>query len=310
MPDNALTLSDQEGAWVQQLANRLRLVQVDAGAATPQQRREFLNEEIAHHLKGVSPARRKPLLETLLERFPVGGQIAKSAAVAPAPSPTAAPAAPETFDALFARFLKAAGDLPEAKRQEATKKLMEAALLPAGAPPPAPDAPEDLAQLLGLPAGQSVRLANVVRLCAALLDVFQRLDQTALGTMREVAPRSQLLRRPQDFRTAVLRYLSGEDDSIDAQVRMVSGLVGALLAAILGGGRDFGRHYVERLSPSAIEDVVMGEGGSSIFGKSKKERCWDKYVLLAREFETPDLVDRRVRDCVAAFVEKKVLGAR
>ncbi len=310
MPDAARTLSDQEGAWVQQLANRLRLVQVDAGAATPQQRREFLNEEIAHHLKGVSPARRKPLLETLLERFPVSGQIPRPVASVPSPPPAAVPAIPETFEALLERFLKAARELPEAKRQGTTKTLAEAGFISTAAPAPSPETPEDLAQVLGLPAGQSVRLANVVRLCAALLDVFQRLDQTALGTMREVAPRSQLLRRPQDFRTAVLRYLSGEDDSIDAQVRMVSGLLGALLAAILGGGRDFGRHYVERLSPSAIEDVVMGEGGSSIFGKSKKERCWDKYVLLAREFETPDLVDRRVRDCVAAFVEKKVLGAR
>lgn len=54
----------------------------------------------------------------------------------------------------------------------------------------------------------------------------------------------------------------------------------------------------------------MGEGGVGIFGKNKKERCWDKYVRLAKDFETADLVDRRIRDCLAAFAEKKVLGGR
>jgi hypothetical protein len=54
----------------------------------------------------------------------------------------------------------------------------------------------------------------------------------------------------------------------------------------------------------------MGEGGGSLFGKNKKERCWDKYVRLAKDYETPDLVDRRIRDCLAKFVEEKVLGGR
>ena len=128
--------------------------------------------------------------------------------------------------------------------------------------------------------------------------------------MKELSPRSSLLKRPQDFRNAVAQFLTQDEASMEPQVRVVASLLGALLAAMLGGGKDFGRQYVERLSPSAIEDVVMGEGGVGIFGKNKKERCWDKYVRLAKDFETADLVDRRIRDCLAAFAEKKVLGGR
>lgn len=314
MNERTFAVNDQEGAWIGEVSRRLRLVQADAGSATPQQRREFLAEELARSLKTVAGGRRKALLNALLERFPVAGQVgngSSESAVKAAASPDAAVKPAETFDDLLGRFLKAATELRPDQKAAVLTKLAEAGLREESGPAPAARMPADVGQALGLPAGQQPVLDNVVRLCALFMEMFQRLDQTALASMRELAPRSQLLKRPQDFRAAVLQYLTQEQgDSIEPQMRMVSGLLGALLAAIMGGGKDFGRHYVERLSPSAIEDVVMAEGGSSIFGKSKKERCWDKYVLLAREFETPDLVDRRLRDCLAAFVEKKVLGAR
>ncbi|HEY5915611.1 MAG TPA: hypothetical protein VJA21_33925 [Verrucomicrobiae bacterium] len=302
-------LTDHETGWVSEVTGRLRLIQADAAGVTSEQRREFLNEEISRSLKTVTPGRRKDCLEALLARFPVAGQVLKNPAPLP-PAPAATPP-PETFDRLFERFLKAAAAVPETQKAEVVKRLAEAGLGGPRGGSPALEITDEMRQALGLPAGQGASMANVARLCLLVLDSLYRLDQTALATMRELAPRSQLLKRPQDFRNAVVQYLGRPDaESVEPQVRMVSSLLGALLAAILGGGRDFGRHYVERLSPSAIEDVVTGEGGGSIFGKSKKERCWDKYVLLAREFETPDLVDRRIRDCMAAFVEKKVLGAR
>jgi hypothetical protein len=95
-------------------------------------------------------------------------------------------------------------------------------------------------------------------------------------------------------------------NSIDPQAREVAALLGALLAATLGGGRGFGQQYVERFSPSAIEDVVTAEGGGGMFGRSKKERCWDRYADLARDFATPDLVDRKLKECLAAVVQRTV----
>ena len=92
----------------------------------------------------------------------------------------------------------------------------------------------------------------------------------------------------------------------------MSALVGGLLAALLGAGRDFGRQYVERFSPGAIEDVIKGEGKAKIWlvGDSERELCWEKYKDLAKDYATAELVDRRIRDAVVSFVEKKVLAGR
>jgi hypothetical protein len=47
-----------------------------------------------------------------------------------------------------------------------------------------------------------------------------------------------------------------------------------------------------------------------VFGPSKKERCWEKYTDLSNDFATPDLIDRRIKECMAAFVEKTARGGR
>ncbi len=302
-------LTEQESAWLGEVAGRLRLLQADAATATPEQRREYLNEELARSVKAASPADRKRYLEALLARFPVAGQVLKTAVT---PPPVAAPAAPpETFNELLERLLKSVSELDATKRKEVAKRLAEAGLAPSPAPASAVDLTEELQKALGLAPDQKPDLQNLARLCALLVDTFQRLDQTALATLRELAPRSSLLKRPQDLRVAAAHFLSGQTESFEPHVRAAASLFGALLAAMLGGGRDFGRQFVERLSPSAIEDVVVGEGGgSSFFGKGKKERCWERYLLLCKDFETADLVDRRMRDCLAAFVERKVMNPR
>jgi hypothetical protein len=310
MNNQTIALTDGENGWIAEIGSRLRLIQADAATATPEQRREYLNEEIARNFKDVAPAQRKRYLEALRARFPVAGQIVSGPAALPAPPLPIPTPVPETFDQIAERFLKAAKELPEAERAELVKRLTEANLAWVDNDSAVLEIRDELRQGLGLSGDQQPRWQSLAQLCVLLVETFQRLDQAALGTMKELAPHSSLLRRPQDFRSAVAQFLTQDETSLEPQLRMAVGLLGALLAGMLGGGKDFGRKYVERLSPPAIEDVVMGEGGSSIFGKSKKERCWDKYVRLAKDYETPDLVDRRIRDCLAAFVEKKVLGGR
>ena len=313
MSNQSTVYTEAESAWLSEVAGRLRLIQADAASGNPQQRREFLNEELARILKTTPAADRKRRLDALLGRFPVGGQVLRAtpAATAASPTPVPPPPKPETFDELLERLLKTAAELDEKKRAETAKRLADAGLTRANNEQPALDISEELQKALGLREDQQPKSHNMVKLCVMLIDIFQRLDQTALATLRELAPKSSLLKRPQDFRGAAAQFLSGEADTIEPHLRVISSLMGALLAAMLGGGRDFGRQFNERLSPGAIEDVVVGEGGgSSIFGKSKKERCWERYVLLCKDYETPDLVDRRIRDCLAVFVERKVLNAR
>src|ERR1017187_10901967 len=156
MNNQNIALTDEESGRINEVAGRLRLIQADAASGTVEQRREYLNEEIARNFKGVAPAQRKRYLEALHARFPVAGQIVRTPAPAPAPALTPAPApAPETFEQLMERFLKAAKELPDPKRAEVVTRLGEAGLVCAGNDKVVLEITEELWQGLGLPAGQT-----------------------------------------------------------------------------------------------------------------------------------------------------------
>jgi hypothetical protein len=163
---------------------------------------------------------------------------------------------------------------------------------------------EESQRALGLSAEQLPRWDRLADLTVMLMDVLSRLDQTSLRTLEALSPRSSLLKRNESVRRAAGRFLLGEVDTIEPQLRECAGLVGALLAATLGGGRIYGQQYLERFAPLAIEDVVKAEGGGGMFGRSTKERCWERYIDLARDMSTPDLIERKVRECLAAVVQR------
>ena len=310
-PSPALT--EEESNWVSEFAGRLRLIQADCSSAPPEKRREYLQEEIVREIKGVPEANRKRYLAALLERFPVAGKVLESKPV-PQPVPVAE-AAPETPEQILRRFLEVIERLPEEKRRQLASPVIDAGLVPAAQPQPT-EAPvlelsQELQRALGLPAECQPRLDRLAQLTAQLMEAFSTLDQTALRTLNQLNSRSALLRRPEDIRRSAARFLAGETDSLEPQLRTVTSLLGALLAAMLAGGREFGRDYLSRFSAGAIEDVVAGEGGKLFgLGPNKKERCWDKYTDLANDFATPDLIDRRIKDCLAAFIEKTARSGR
>lgn len=297
-------LTEQETGWINEVAGRLRLIQADTAQLDAAKRSEFIQEQVDRSFKDVAPANRSRLLEALLARFPVAGNIAHP--VSPAMSPAApVPAAPLAPAALLDKFLAALPALPEAERGELAKKIAAAGLVSTPASSGTPLVlSEETQRAIGLAPGQSASPERLAQLLVVLLDALSRLDQTSMKTAEVLSPRSSLLKRNESVRRAAGRYLAGETDSVETPLREVSGLLGALLAAALGGGRIFGQQYLERFSPSAIEDVVTAEGGGGMFGPNKKERCWDRYVDLARDFATPDLVDRRIKECLALVAQR------
>jgi len=297
------SLTEQESDWINECAGRLRLIQADASALAPEKRREYLQEQITRSFKDVAPGNRKRYLEALISRFPVVGQVMQ---LLPA---TAAPPAPLTPEQLLDRLLAATAELPEERRLEISKRLAEAGLGWVDRDKLILEVSEKLRQKLGLPDDQQPHLARVVELLAFLVESLALLDQNALKTMRELAPRSPLLNRGDDFRKTASRYLTGEAESVESQWNAIRALLGGLLAAIQGGGKEFGRQYVGRMSPDAIEDVIVAEG-SKFLGPTKQHRCWDRYKELFEDYSTPDLIDRKIKDCIAAFVERAVNSNR
>lgn len=304
------TLTGQEGTWIHEVAGRLRLIQSDTAQVEPGKRAEFLQEEVERSLKTVPPANRKRFIEALLTRFPVAGKVVSSFSPVPAaatPVPVAAPApVVESPAETLERFLAAVPKLSEEQRGELVQRLLGSELLRAYRSALVLETSEESQRALGLLTGQQPRLERIMQLTVLLLDVFARLDQTALKTLEALAPRSSLLKRNESVRKVAARFLVGEVETVEPQLREAFGLLAALLVAPLTGGRAFGQPYVERFSPAAIEDVVTAEGGGGVFGGNKKERCWIRYCDLARDFATADLVDRKIKECLATVVQKTV----
>jgi len=308
------TLTEQESAWIQDTARRLRLVQAEGVTRPAEQRREFLQEQISRSLQDIPAANRRRYLQALLARFPVNGQVASNGPSAPAASPaTTAESAHQTPDDLLEKLLAALPGLSEERRAAFSKKIGEAGLTWVDRDALVLEVADEFRQALGLPADQQPKLTRLVQLAVLLVEFFCRLDQTALKTLGELAPRSPLLARTHDLRQAIAGFLTGTTESVEPQIRTMSALLGGFLASMLGGGRDFGRQYLERFSPTAIEDVIKGEGKVKWWvpgSPTEKELCWEKYKDLAKDFGTADLIDRKIRDCLAAFVEKKVVSGR
>ncbi|HXC35162.1 MAG TPA: hypothetical protein VNV43_04765 [Candidatus Acidoferrales bacterium] len=298
------TLTDDELDRINQCASRLRLIQSDSAALAPERRREYLHDEISQSFKEVSPANRKRLLEALLTRFPSGGPTSAP----PAPVSPAA-AGPDTPQLLLERFLKLAAQLPQEEKAAFARRLAEAGIgAPAERAPVGFEITDAMRQRLGIQPGREPNPQRLIEVTALLLQTLHDLDRAAMLTLKELNPRAALLNRPKGYWAAPGQYMAGDSKEIESFFRTVSALLGGMLAAMLGGGRDFGRQLVERYAPSAIEQVVEGEGGGSFIpgmGRSKTDRCWDKYKTISKDIATPDLVDKWVRDCLGKFVEAR-----
>ena len=301
-------LTEDEIGLVNDCAARLRVIQGDAAAIAAEKRCEYLNEEVHRSFKGLTPGRRKLCLEGLLARFPVAGQLAKTA-LAPAPVAAVTPV-PDSPAKSFERFLAAAGEFSEQERAEFAKRLYDAGFAWVDRGALELEISKELQARFGLPADRQPRLERVVQVASLLVQALYELDRTAMIALKELYPRSSLVSRAHDFRNATGQYLAGNIDEIEPHLRVSTALLGGMLAATLGGGRDFGRQFVEKFSPDAIEEVIVSEGSKGIWGANKKERCWDKYCSLSKDIATPELIDRWLKDCLGRYADAGTKNVR
>jgi len=226
---------------------------------------------------------------------------AEAVPVAPAPPP---PSAAE----LLERFLDAAEKLSAEQRAEMSRRLCENGFGTADGSPVEMELSDELRQRFGLPPGQEPRLARVVELAAWLVDLCWRLDQTTFNAWGEMAKNSPLVKRHQDFRAVAARFLSGDDEVIEAHLSAFSTLLGALLVAMQQGGKEFERYYTQRFSPQAIEQNVATEGVGML--QNKNDRCWKKYRDLAKDFAAPGVIDKQIKDTFVKVVDATFRGNR
>src|ERR1043166_9172787 len=164
----------EEITWADALAARLKLLQASCVDDTAENRQAFLFEEIERALQPVPPSKKRAHLEALSTRFPTWSKNPTGEKEA-AP----VPAAEETPEIIFNRFLKTIPALtPEQKLQfEAKLRAAGWAEAPVGALPD--DVHTDLLQKLRLRNDQIIDVGRLGRLSSALADLFMTLDQLA-----------------------------------------------------------------------------------------------------------------------------------
>ena len=304
MLNRAVTLlTEAEQLLVEQCAQQLRIVQSDASQLTVEQRNEYYAETIKHAFKGRGIGDQHRLLQALLERFPVAGRLWSGEQM------TAEPVAPvpETPEVLLEKFIRTARALGAGQREAFIQRLADEGLalsLPAAAASPIDVSPE-LRQKLGMPPGQNPDPERLLQLLAALLHTLNELDRTAYTTLKEI----KRLNGPRSFDlwTVAGQYLAGSGENANQTLRPSAVVLAGLMAGILGGGKEFSRQFSQKYSPDAIGQIVASEGKSGFMGPSRDERCWQKYQKLYQDIETPEALDRWLKECLAKVVE---LGAR
>ena len=189
-------LSEQETGQVNDLASRLRRIQMDAATAPSEKRRDLLQEELARSLKGVPQGSRKGYLKVLLARFPVVGQIVQPASAVP-DAPAALP--PPTLEELLERFLEATTGIPDAKRDEISRLLSKAGFTWVDHAALELEVDAELREKFGLAAGQQPILRRIVELAAQLAEMCARLDQATFNTWNALSRNNPVARRVKIF---------------------------------------------------------------------------------------------------------------
>jgi len=299
-------LTEAEQLLVEQCAQKLRILQSDASQLTMEQRNEYYAETIKNTIKGQPPSDQRRLLNGLLERFPVAGRLC----MGETPALKDLSPEPETPGAILEKFILAARSAGGGEREAFIQKLLDAGFSvsrPVAATSAVEVTPE-LRQKLGIPLGQNPDPERLVQLLAALLQSLNELDRTAYNTLKEI----KRLNSPRSFElwSVAGQYLVGSGDNINQALRPSSVVIAGLMAGILGGGKEFSRQFSQKYSPDAIEQIVASEGKSGFMGPSHDERCWQKYQKLYQDIETPEALDRWLKECLAKFVEFGTRGGR
>jgi hypothetical protein len=306
-PVGRLAMSE-EAEWAAGLSGQLRLVQASFADDDATIRRDYLSEEIARALKGVSPGKRRVYLQALSERFPAweGAPSAKEKA------PPSEELPPEQ---LVARLVEVAPYLTIDQKRALAAQLEGAGLLAApraaAAEAASEPVPEELQKKLGVAADQSLSQVRVLRLIAVLTEFAVTLDQLTWNVWKQIAPKS-IVRREMgaegDFRKIAGPYLTGDDEVSTAQISQVVDktrqLIAGLIAAIGSTGETFARQFLSRVAPAAIKEQADAESGFFI---GPEQKCWRKYTAIFNEISGIS-IEKEIAEILARNTEELILG--
>lgn len=300
---------------VAEVANRLRMMQIDCAGMTPQERQAFFGDVIDKALSAVVPSERGPFLEALQSKFPAwNGQTQPTAQAAARPQEINREA-PDLKNPGFvlARLLELVPMLSPDDKRAVVAELQKAGL-PVGGGATA-GVPEDISKFfkdtMKYPGTQRLDPARLLTLLPVMIELTCGLHQFVWTAWRTMAPNSDLRPALVSLQAAITRFAAGDpnatQDHLAKELTKLRQLTAALVAAVGETGRQFATHHCAKFSPAEIEAVVRMEGGGGILRRPSEKDFWNKYKDLFGELGE-ETIDGEIRETIAKHVELLMKG--
>lgn len=293
--------------WAATVGNRLKYLQSNLADETPENRQNYLEDELRRALQAIPASKRGAHLDALAERFP-SWELATVAVNTPTAGTQRTP------DEIIKLFLELAPQLSGEQRENVKQRLAASGLIVSTNKPIEGDALTDVQAKLKLGPDDPIDPQRLGKLFAALADTMLTLDQLAWNLWRSAAPKSPIRRDTSqgDLRLLMRRSLSGDAEASAAQVQKQLEATRQLIAGLLAGlgpaGKNFARRYQQRYAPEAIREVVRTEGGGGGLFANAEAKCWKKYTELATEL-TDASIESDVQDAVVKYAEDLIRGS-
>jgi len=298
----------EPGEWAATLGNRLKYLQANLAEETPENRQNYLEEELRRALQNIPASKRGLYLDALAQRFPtwdLGSVVVTSPSAVTQQSP----------DDIINSFLQLVPELSGERRDTVKQRLAGLGILLTTNKPIDGDALSEVQLKLKLAPEDAIDPQRLGKLFAALADVMITMDQLAWNVWRSAAPKSAIRRDSShgDLRLMLRRALSGDVElstgQVQKQLEATRQLVAGLLAGLGPAGKNFARRFHEHYAPDAIREVVRTEGGGSGLFANMEAKCWKKYTELASEL-TDATIENDIQNAVVKYAEDLIRGSQ
>ena len=302
------SMNPRTNKQIAQLANQLRMLQVDLADDGEASRQKHLRATIERTLNEVMPTEREAILKGLLQRFPAWHNHAH---VHDTGKPDAGLSEQDRQDLNNPTFLiQRLVELADAMSTEQTRRLSQQ-LISSGLVKDLEyvwphESIQKVRSVFDIDPDQTIDPERLLDLVEMLSKHVGSIEKVSWTIWRSVAPRSSLLRGEVITRT-LSRYLAGDPQitrhQVSQELLRLRRLKASLITALGRASKLFTSRFVKRLSPQHIQSLVP----KRLFAAHQESMCWRKYKELTEDL-TDTAIEKEIEQAIAHYVQSLMTG--